>query len=160
LQAVSRTDLRELAGDLSRSWHDLGRVLASRRLLASLHPGAPTLTPTKLRALDVIGEEDGVRVGELAGRIGIDETTATRLVDRLEAAGLAERRSAADDRRVTLVRLTEPGIELVKEVARRRQRFFCDVLAALEPDERAELVRLTAKAAGVLRERSEELTAR
>ena len=61
---------------------------------------------------------------------------------------------------MTLVRLTHPGGVLVKEVARRRQRFFCDVLAALEPDERAALVRLTAKAAEVLRERSEELTAR
>jgi DNA-binding MarR family transcriptional regulator len=157
---MSRQALRELAGDLSRSWHDLGRVLASRRLLASLHPGAPSLTPTKLRALDVIGNQDGIRIGELADRIGIDETTATRLVDRLEATGLAERRTAADDRRVTLVRLTQPGVVLVREVARRRQRFFCDVLAALEPDERAELVRLTAKAAAVLRDRSEALTAR
>src|SRR4051812_50031651 len=77
----------DLADDLSRSWHDLGRVLASRRLLASLHPDARALTPTKLRALDVIGGEDSVRVGELAGRMGIDETTATRLVDRLVAAG-------------------------------------------------------------------------
>src|SRR4051812_50203283 len=77
----------DLADDLSRSWHDLGRVLASRRLLASLHPDARALTPTKLRALDVIGGEDGVRVGELAGRMGVDETTATRLVDRLLAAG-------------------------------------------------------------------------
>ena len=153
LQVMSRLELRELAGNLSRSWHDLGRVLASRRLLASLHPGAPTLTPTKLRALDVIGEDDGVRVGELADRIGIDETTATRLVDRLEAAGVAERRR-------TLVGLTPSGVVLVREVAGRRQRFFCDVLAALEPDERTELVRLTAKAAAVLRDRSEELTAR
>ena len=160
LQVMSRLELRELAGNLSRSWHDLGRVLASRRLLASLHPGAPTLTPTKLRALDVIGEDEGVRVGELADRIGIDETTATRLVDRLEAAGVAERRSAPSDRRVTLVGLTPSGVVLVREVAGRRQRFFCDVLAALEPDERTELVRLTAKAAAVLRDRSEELTAR
>jgi DNA-binding MarR family transcriptional regulator len=157
---MSRRELQELAGELSRSWHDLGRVLASRRLLASLHPGAPALTPTKLRALDVIGDEDGVRVGELADRIGIDETTATRLVDRLEAAGVAERRSAADDRRVTLVGLTPTGVVLARDVARRREIFFCDVLAALEPDERSELVRLTTKAAEVLRDRSEELTAR
>jgi len=157
---MSRRGLRELAGDLSRSWHDLGRMLASRRLLASLHPGAPAMTPTKLRALDVISEEGGVRVGELADRIGIDETTATRLTDRLEAAGLAERRSASGDRRVTVVGLTPAGVVLVGEVARRRQRFLCDVLAALEPDERTELVRLTAKAAAVLRDRSEELTAR
>src|SRR6266496_666724 len=121
LQAMSRRGLQELAGDLSRSWHELGRLLVSRRLLASLHPGA-TLTPTKLRALDVIGDEDGVRVGELADRIGIDETTATRLVDRLEAAGVAERRRAAEDRRVTLVGLTSTGVVLVRDVARRRQR--------------------------------------
>src|SRR3954447_2587002 len=150
----------DLADDLSRSWHDLGRVLASRRLLASLHPEARALTPTKLRALDVIGGEDGVRVGELAGHMGIDETTATRLVDRLVAAGLVERRGVSGDRRVTLVGLTPDGAELVGEVARSRQRFFRDVLAALEPEERAELVRLTEKAAAVLRERSEELIAR
>ena len=118
------------------------------------------MTPTKLRALDVISKEGGVRVGELADGIGIDETTATRLVDRLEAAGVAERRSAAGDRRVTVVGLTRAGVVLARGVAQRRQRFLCDVLTALEPDERAELVRLTAKAAEVLRDRSEELTAR
>ena len=117
------------------------------------------MTPTKLRALDVISEEGGVRVGELADRIGIDETTATRLVDRLESGGLAERRSAEGDRRAIVVDLTPAGVALVKEVARRRQRFLCDVLTALEPDERDELVRLTAKAAEALRDRSEELTA-
>lgn len=157
---MPRRELRELAGELSHSWHDLGRMLASRRLLASLHPGAPPMTPTKLRALDVISGESGVRVGELADRIGIDETTATRLVDRLEAAGVAERQSAPGDRRAIVVALTPAGAVLVKEVAQRRQRFLCDVLTALEPDERAELVRLTAKAAAVLRDRSEELTAR
>jgi DNA-binding MarR family transcriptional regulator len=117
------------------------------------------MTPTKLRALDVISEERGVRVGELADRIGIDETTATRLVDRLEQGGLAERRSAAGDRRVIVVDLTPAGVALAKAVARRRQRFLCEVLTALEPDERVELVRLTAKAAAELRDRSEELTA-
>ena len=160
LQAMPRGELRELAGELSHSWHDLGRMLASRRLLASLHPGAPTITPTKLRALDVIGEEGGVRIGELADRIGIDETTATRLVDRLEAGGVAERRSAEGDRRAIMVDLTPAGVVLVKAVGRRRQRFLCEVLTALEPDERTELVRLTTKAAAALRDRSEELTAR
>jgi DNA-binding MarR family transcriptional regulator len=152
--------LPDLAGDLSHSWHELGRVLASRRLLASLHPGVPALTPTKLRALDVIGRVDGVRVGELAARIGIDETTATRLVDRLQAAGLVERSGVSGDRRVTVVGLTPTGAKLAAEVARSRQRFFRDVLAALEPEERTELVRLTEKAAAVLKERTEELIAR
>jgi hypothetical protein len=45
-------------------------------------------------------------------------------------------------------------------VREQRRRFFADVLAALEPRERAELVRLTGKAADALRATSEELIAR
>jgi DNA-binding MarR family transcriptional regulator len=160
IAAMRPAELRSLARELSRSWHELGGVLSSRRLLASLHTGAAsTLTPTKLRALDLLAEES-IRVGELADRIGIDDTTATRLVDRLEASGLVERRPLPADRRVTVVGLTADGEELIRKVTTRRQRFFAEVLTALEPDEQMELVRLTAKAADALRTRSEELTAR
>ncbi len=152
---------RRLADQLSQRWRELGRTLASRRLQASLHPGLPSqLTPSKLRALDVLAEQEWLRIGELAERVALDETTATRLVDRLEAMGVAERRSEEGDRRATLVGLTAAGAEIVAEVAARRQRFFCEVLAALEPSEQAELVRLTGKAAAALRTRSEQLVAR
>ena len=125
-----------------------------------MHTGrASGLTPTKLRALDIVAEGN-VRVGELADRVGIDDTTATRLVDRLEATGLVERRQLPTDRRVAVVGLTAEGAALVAQVGARRQRFFSDVLTALEPDEQMELVRLTAKAAESLRTRSEELMTR
>jgi DNA-binding MarR family transcriptional regulator len=150
-----------LAAELSQCWHELGAVLRSRKLLASLHPGAAgQLTPSKLRALDLLAESGSLRVGELADRVGVDDTTATRLVDRLEATGLATRRSEPGDRRATTVELTPAGAELVAGIAAQRQLFFCDILAGLEPDERAELVRLTAKAAVSLREQSEELARR
>jgi DNA-binding MarR family transcriptional regulator len=156
----SSSELRALARDLSHAWHELGGMLTSRRLQASLHSGSgPALTPTKLRALNVLAEES-LRVGELAARVGIDDTSATRLVDRLVAAGLVERGPLAGDRRVTVVGLTEEGIELTGQVEQRRQQFFSEVLTALEPDERMELVRLTQKAAAALRSRGEELMAR
>ena len=161
LQVIARRDLKPLADELSQCWHELGAVLRSRRLLASLHPGlAAKLTPSKLRALDVLAEHGHLRVGELADRVGIDDATATRLVDRLEEMGVASRRSDVGDRRATTVALTPAGEEVVAGVAKQRQLFFCDVLDALEPAERAELVRLTAKAAVALRARSEELVSR
>ena len=135
-------------------------MLRSRRLLASLHPGlARQLTPSKIRALTLLAN-GGLRIGELADGVGVDDTTATRLVDRLEAMGVAERRREPGDRRATTVELTRAGEELVAGIAAQRQLFFCDVLDALEPDERSELVRLTAKAADALRARSEALVAR
>jgi DNA-binding MarR family transcriptional regulator len=150
-----------LAEELSRCWHELGSALRDRRLLASLHAShATALTPTKLRAVSVLGEDGELRVGELAGRVGVDETTATRLVDRLEEAGLVERNRLEGDRRVTVVALTHDGAELADAVAAERRRFFADVLDALQPNERRELVRLTAKAARALRETSAELIAR
>ena len=143
--------MAELASELSERWHELGSTLRSRRLVASLHAGgAAELTPTKLRALDVLARRGGLRVGELAERMGVDETSATRLADRLQAAGLVERRRAPEDGRVAIVVLTLHGQELAEDAAEQRRRFFEDVLAALEPDERAELVRLTAKAAEAL----------
>jgi DNA-binding MarR family transcriptional regulator len=158
---IGRRELKPLANELSRCWRELGTILASRRLHASLHPELGTkLTPSKLRTLALIGEGGGLRIGELAARVGVDDTTATRMVDRLEELDLVERHGATDDRRATVVELTVEGKELTSNVAAQRLLFFCDVLEALEPSERAQLVQLTAKAAVALRERSAELARR
>lgn len=148
------------AEELARSWRELGSLLASRRLLASLGGEESKLTPTKLRALDVLAERRGLRIGDLGGALSVDETTATRLADRLVASGLAVRERDPEDGRAVVLVLTAAGKRLATQVARRRREFFRDVLAALEPDERAELVRLTVKVADALRERSAELAAR
>ncbi|HZQ89491.1 MAG TPA: MarR family transcriptional regulator [Gaiellaceae bacterium] len=146
-----------LAAQLSRSWRELGSVLASRRLLASIgNPADARLTPTKLRALDLIAEHGGVRIGDLAAGVFVDETTATRLVDRLEAMGVAVRVPVPGDRRGTEVVLTAEGERLAADMAERRQEFFREVLEALDPEERAELVRLSVKATASLRERAHE----
>ena len=121
---------------------------------------AGKLTPSKLRALDLLAHQGGMRVGELAAAVGIDDATATRLVDRLEEIGVVERRAEPGDRRATTVMLTPAGAELVKAIVAQRQQFFSDILAALNQREREELVRLTAKAAVALRARSEELVGR
>ena len=62
------------------------------------------------RALVVVGSGDGIRVGDIAGRIGSAVLSTSRLVRRLERRGLviAERDDA--DRRATLVRLTPAGM--------------------------------------------------
>ena len=52
---------------------------------------------------------DGIRVGEIAGRIGSAVPTTSRLVRRLERRGLVAAERDEADRRATLVRLTPTG---------------------------------------------------
>ncbi|MPR00032.1 MarR family transcriptional regulator [Modestobacter sp. I12A-02628] len=58
--------------------------------------------------LDMAGP---LTVGALADRLGIRTASATVLVDRLVAAGRAERRPHPTDRRSTVVHLTGPARE-------------------------------------------------
>ena len=132
--------------------------MLSRKVSASLHPDlAGKLSPAHLHALHLLMGEDEPRIGQLARQLALDESTVTRLVDKLEGAGLAQRRPAPGDRRATVVCLTAKGEEALDSMNRRRAEFLGDILSGLEPDEQREFVRLTAKAAETLRSRADEM---
>ncbi|GLI27333.1 hypothetical protein ARHIZOSPH14_15750 [Agromyces rhizosphaerae] len=63
-----------------------------------------------LLALRVLDRHDGAgRVQELSDELGVTIGAASKQVDRLERAGVAERRPNPADRRSSLVVLTDPG---------------------------------------------------
>jgi DNA-binding MarR family transcriptional regulator len=74
--------------------------------------GESTLTPNDARALQSLSQKPGRTMGSLAEEWKCDASTATWIVDRLEAKGLAERRSHPTDRRVKLVGLTSVGARM------------------------------------------------
>ena len=55
--------------------------------------------------------EDGLPMNELAGRILSSKSGLTRVVDRMEEAGLVRRERPPDDRRVVKVFITPAGLE-------------------------------------------------
>ncbi|MGX1887152.1 MarR family winged helix-turn-helix transcriptional regulator [Streptomyces sp. NPDC055287] len=72
------------------------------------------LHPTDLQCVSLLALEPGPRTtGEIAELTGLTSGSATRLVDRLQKAGLAERHPDPHDRRKMLVSLTgrTPEIE-------------------------------------------------
>ena len=75
--------------------------------------GAHGLTPNDSRALYTLDRKDGRAIGTLAKQWNCDPSTATWVVDRLERAGLAERRPSPNDRRVKLVVLTAKGAKMI-----------------------------------------------
>jgi DNA-binding MarR family transcriptional regulator len=67
------------------------------------------ISPVQLRALTVLRETAGANLVQLAQGMGVTVSTASRLVDRLVAAGLAERGPAPQTRREIRLSLTRAG---------------------------------------------------
>lgn len=61
-------------------------------------------------------QEDGLRGGELASRLGVEPPTVTKMLRRLEACGLVERRADPTDARSFRVYLTREGRSLEEPV--------------------------------------------
>lgn len=59
--------------------------------------------------------ERAVRMNELADRILFSKSGLTRVIDRMEEAGLVRRERSATDRRVVNVVITERGLEALQE---------------------------------------------
>jgi DNA-binding MarR family transcriptional regulator len=66
-------------------------------------------------------------------------------VDRLEAAGLAERRRERPDRRSVLVGLSRAGRDALAGVRSRLRALLRELVAGLTPHEQGELLRLLTK---------------
>ena len=56
---------------------------------------------------------EGLRPGDLERRLQLAQYTVSRLLDRLERAGLVDRRSCPDDARSSLLTATPAGLDLL-----------------------------------------------
>jgi DNA-binding MarR family transcriptional regulator len=70
------------------------------------------LTPAQGRLLQYLDPEHPTPMAELACKHSCDASNITGLVDRLEARGLIERTSSAQDRRLKMIAVTPAGAEL------------------------------------------------
>jgi len=73
------------------------------------------LTYPQYLVLHALWEQDGRTVGAIAERLGLESSTITPLVKRLESAGLVTRARNPDDERQVQVRLTPRGREIRDE---------------------------------------------
>lgn len=67
------------------------------------------------RILYVLWHKDGIALRELADKTGLAQTTLTSMVDRMEKAGLVCRVADKNDRRKTLLALTEKAKNLERD---------------------------------------------
>jgi DNA-binding MarR family transcriptional regulator len=88
-------------------------------------------------ALYFVGRSDGgLRVGELARAIRVTVGGTSKLVDRVQAAGLLRREAAPDDRRASQLVLTEAGERALAAASRTYEAEMAAALdAGLSPEE-------------------------
>ncbi len=74
-----------------------------------------TVTPSQMGILFALSGKESMTMGELSSALSIDNSTLTRLADRLVKQGFIERARDSSDRRVLNLMLTQAGR---KEAAR------------------------------------------
>src|SRR5829696_5391021 len=77
---------------------------------------------------------DGRSVDVLAEAMRVSHSRAVRVVDQLDAAGLARRESDPSDGRRALIRLEPSGRELAERALRARSDVLVSALARLDAD--------------------------
>ena len=90
-------------------------------------------------------KRDGLNQTELTGCLGVEPPTTTKMVQRMEANGLVERRSDPTDGRVVQVWLTPKGRALEGPVTDAWQALEAMTVSRLSAGERALLRELLAK---------------
>ncbi|MFD1660665.1 MarR family winged helix-turn-helix transcriptional regulator [Streptomyces caeni] len=119
-------------------------LTASRLLIAvsarSLAEVEERVTVPQFRMLVVLSTRGATKLVALADLLQVAPSTAMRMVDRLIAVGLADRRANPDNRRETLLQLTEEGRRIVEDVTARRRTEIAAIVERLRPMERLALI--------------------
>ena len=90
----------------------------------------------QLRALTVLDREGTANLAQLAEGMGVTVSTTSRLVDRLVAAGLVDRRAAEHTRREVALRLTRRGRSTLARYDALRLASLHECLDELPDDQR------------------------
>jgi DNA-binding MarR family transcriptional regulator len=117
----------------------LGKAYQQVNQLAKKHLAPFGVTPVQYALLKVLWERDGQRGAELGERLRLDAATITGVLDRLEQAGLTERRAHAVDRRVNQVFLTVRGRAVQAALDSAMDQLNAEVFARVGDDDAARL---------------------
>ena len=93
----------------------------------------------QILALSII-PDDGIEMTALSKKIGIDNSTATRLVMGLEKKGWVNRRSANYDKRVIQVTLTKDGEEIQTQLEQQFDSLGAAIEREVDPLDRNEMI--------------------
>ena len=123
--------LRELLRTLIRK---LGVLERSEALCCDMTLG-------QCNALIEVGRAGVLSVNQLADKLNLDKSTISRVSDKLVLDGLLLRQEDPNDRRYVVLKLTKQGMQSYTNLEQRMNAYFEQVMAGVDPAERAAMLR-------------------
>ena len=138
--ASTNVEVAEFAGQLFfRLWRT-SHIRTAERL------NSIGLTPALFALLNVLGARQGAIQQQLSSDMGIDPSAMVTLIDKLESAGLAERRRRQGDRRAWEVAITPKGRRTLGRARGLVAQVENEVLGGLAAADRRQLLTLLRRA--------------
>lgn len=110
--------------------YDVARQMRTR---ADQRARARGMTRAQWVILTWLERQPGISQNELAALVEVEPISVGRLVDRLEARGLVERRADPRDRRVWRLQLTSAATPVLDEIKTYRAELQQVITAAIDP---------------------------
>jgi MarR family transcriptional regulator, transcriptional regulator for hemolysin len=117
--------------------HDVARITRVRFDQRARSKG---MTRAQWVILARLERQPGLSQNEMASILEVEPISVGRLIDRLEARGLVERRADPADRRVRRLHLLPAAKPILDEITDQRDLLSTEVLEGIEHDERSRLV--------------------
>jgi hypothetical protein len=140
---IDLSRLRGITGFLMR----LGQLRVYDAFHAEL--GGRNITPARYSLLAVLHDNPGARPGQLADALRVKPSNMAALLTQFEHEGLVTRLPDPTERRAALMRLTDAGEALFQQVDPIVHALEADFVQPLTPQERATLLALLARVAGL-----------
>ncbi|WP_068783918.1 MarR family winged helix-turn-helix transcriptional regulator [Paenibacillus phocaensis] len=125
---------------LLKAFHRFRRLDFSKLTPSALKPSEVRLMFHLLHGMEK--EERGVTVSELSAMLEVASPTVTPLVRSLEERGLVLRYNDKEDRRAVRVKLTEQGLDHIRETAKKRSAQVQELVEFLGEEKSQQLIEL------------------
>src|SRR2546421_6434211 len=146
---IDAPERRRLPLLLRRAWYGLNQAFRRRITHLGLTPGQFTILRTLL-------ENDGITQRELTELMSSDPNTVASLLERMEQAGLVERRAHEKDRRAKCLRLDPRGRRKYEAARALALAMQAEILASLPSEAREKFLKHLALVADACRDAAEQ----
>jgi MarR family transcriptional regulator, organic hydroperoxide resistance regulator len=127
----------------ARIWFRTLRLMARAQLKIGLRLKIIGLSIPQFDVLSTLTEQEGLSQRALADRLYVTKGNVSGLIDRLESAGLVERRSITGDKRSHGLYLTASGFEAAQKGINIQKAFIVETLGQISEVDLKEMDRLS-----------------